>query len=144
VAAHLRDTGVVDHALRTAGLSVTAPRRLVYQALLGRERPASAAEIFDVLRAAGCRLGLGSVYRVLRALADARVVHVFPGEQHRFRLCAAAPHAHLVCEACGRVIEHPLDAVGRWLAATAEPDFTPNPHHTDVYGVCGRCRCASG
>jgi Fur family transcriptional regulator, ferric uptake regulator len=143
VAAHLHESDTTGHALRAAGLSVTAPRRVVYQTLAGRERPASAAEVHDLLRAAGSRVGLTTVHRVLRDLADAGLLHGFPGEEQRYRVCAQSPHAHLVCEACGRVIERPADAVRRWLApAAAEADFAPNPQRTDVYGVCGRCRAA--
>jgi Fur family ferric uptake transcriptional regulator len=127
-------------ALRAAGLAVTAPRRAVYQALAGRERPVSAADIYDLLRTSGARLGLTSVYRVLHSFASTGVVHVFPGEEQRFRICDPTPHAHLVCEACGRVIERPADTVRHWLAPAArEADFVPNVERSDVYGRCGRC-----
>jgi Fur family ferric uptake transcriptional regulator len=127
-------------ALRAAGLAVTAPRLAVHRVLVGRERPVSAAEVYDLLRAHGSRLGLTSVYRVLQSLTAAGIVHVFAGQEQRFRVCDPMPHAHLVCEVCGRVIERPADAVGRWLAlATREADFVPNARRSDVYGRCGRC-----
>ena len=127
-------------ALRAAGLMVTAPRHAVYQILAGRERPASAAEVFDLLRAQGSRLGLTSVHRVLHSFAAAGIAHVFPGAHQRFRLCAGAPHAHLVCEGCGRVIEQPAEAVRGWLAAAQrDADFVPRAEHCDLYGWCGRC-----
>ena len=128
-------------ALRAAGLAVTAPRRAVYQVLAGRDRPASAADVFDLLRAQGSRLGLPSVYRVLQSFATAGIAHVFPGDEQRFRVCDRSPHAHLVCEECGRVIEYPADTVRRWLApARRAADFLVNVEHSDVYGRCGRCR----
>ncbi len=132
------DPGV--QALRAAGLAVTAPRLAVYRALIGRERPVSAADIYDLLRTGGLRLGLTSVYRVLQSLTVTGIVHVFPGDEQRFRTCDPTPHAHLVCEVCGRVIERPADAVRRWLTlATREADFVPNVQRSDVYGRCGRC-----
>jgi Fur family transcriptional regulator, ferric uptake regulator len=128
-------------ALRAAGLAVTAPRRAVYQVLAGRERPVSAAEIYDLLRASGSRLGLTSVYRVLHSFSASGLVHVFAGQEQRFRICDRAPHAHLVCEACGRVIERPAEAVRQWLAPAArEADFVPNAERSDIHGVCRRCR----
>ncbi len=132
-----------DRVLRAAGLAVTAPRREVYQALLGHDRPLSAGELFDVLRRQGSRLGLPSVYRVLHSFASAGVVHVFAGDEQHFRMCAAGSHAHLVCEECGRVIERPTDTVRGWLAAAREDaDFVANVERSDLYGVCGRCRPA--
>jgi Fur family ferric uptake transcriptional regulator len=126
--------------LRAAGLAVTAPRRAVYGVLVGRDRPVGAGEVFDRLRASGSRLGLASVYRVLRSFADAGIVHVFAGEEQRYRICAPDPHAHLVCEECGRVIERPADTVRGWLAAAREDaGFVANVERSDVYGLCGRC-----
>jgi Fur family ferric uptake transcriptional regulator len=135
------DDDVTVRALRAAGLAVTGPRRAVYQLLAGRERPASAADIHDLLRTSGSRLGLTSVYRVLRAFTASGIVHVFAGDEQRFRICDRSPHAHLVCEECGRVIERPADTVRQWLAPAArDADFVPNVERSDVYGRCGQCR----
>jgi Fur family ferric uptake transcriptional regulator len=132
---------VAARVLRGAGLTVTAPRRAVYRVLAGQDRPLSAAEVFDLLRAGGSGLGLPSVYRVLHSFATARVVHVFAGEEQRFRLCTPGPHAHLVCQECGRVIERPTETVRGWLApARQDADFVADVERTDLYGVCGRCR----
>jgi Fur family ferric uptake transcriptional regulator len=135
------DDDPAAQTLRAAGLAVTAARRQVYEVLSGRDRPLSAGEVFDVLRARGSGLGLPSVYRVLRSFATARVVHVFAGEEQRFRVCTPGPHVHLVCRGCGRVIEGPADAVRECLTpAWAGADFVPDVEHSDLYGLCGWCR----
>lgn len=127
-------------ALRAAGLAVTAPRRAVYQVLAGRERPLSAGDVFDVLRAGGSKQGLTSVYRVLHAFVASGLVHVFAGDEQRYRICRRTPHAHLICEHCGRVAERPAEVARRWLAPVAhEADFVPNVERSDLYGRCGRC-----
>ena len=131
----------VGGRLRAAGLAVTAPRRAVLELLAGREQPLSAADIFDLLRASGSRLGLTSVYRVLHSFAVGEIVHVFYGGEQRFRVCDPRPHAHLVCEQCGRVIERPADAVRHGLmSAAGDVDFVPNAERSDIYGRCGRCQ----
>jgi Fur family ferric uptake transcriptional regulator len=136
-----RDGDLAARVLRGAGLAVTGPRRTVYLALVGQDRPLSAGEVFDLLRARGCGLGLPSVYRVLHSFATARVVHVFAGEEQRFRVCNPGAHAHLVCQECGRVIERPADTVRGWLApARQDADFVADVERSDLYGVCGRCR----
>ncbi|GAA5179401.1 Fur family transcriptional regulator [Rugosimonospora acidiphila] len=135
------DGDATARVLRAAGLTITVPRRAVFQLLVGRERPVSAGEVFDLLRAGGSRLGITSVYRVLHSFAGAGIVHVFAGEEQRYRICDPWPHAHLVCERCGRVIERPVDTVRQWLAAARQDaDFVANVERSDVYGVCGRCR----
>jgi Fe2+ or Zn2+ uptake regulation protein len=135
------ESDATAQVLRAAGLTITAPRRAVYRLLLGRERPVSAGEVFDLLRAGGSRLGITSVYRVLHSFAGAGLVHVFAGEEQQYRICEPGPHAHLVCEGCGRVIERPVDTVRQWLAAAREDaDFVANVERSEVYGLCGRCR----
>jgi Fur family ferric uptake transcriptional regulator len=135
------DDDPTARALRRAGLAVTGPRRAVYLALVGQDRPLSAGEVFDLLRAGGSRLGLPSVYRVLHSFAMVGVVHVFAGEEQRFRVCTPGSHAHLVCQECGRVIERPADTVRGWLAAARQDaDFVADVERSDLYGVCGRCR----
>jgi Fe2+ or Zn2+ uptake regulation protein len=70
---------------------------------------------------------------------------VFAGDEQRYRICRRTPHAHLVCEECGRVLERPAEVVRRWLAPLArEADFLPNVERTDLYGRCGRCRRDAG
>ncbi|GIH20207.1 Fur family transcriptional regulator [Rugosimonospora africana] len=141
--AHADGDGIAQ-VLRAAGLTITAPRRAVYRLLFGRERPVGAGEVFDLLRADGSRLGITSVYRVLHSFAGAGLVHVFAGEEQRYRICDPVPHAHLVCEECGRVIERPADTVRQWLsAARHDADFVANVERSDVYGLCGRCRPGS-
>lgn len=138
------DGDAIATALRAAGLTITAPRKAVYRMLLGRERPLGAGEVFDLLRAEGSRLGITSVYRVLHSFVGAGLVHVFAGEEQRYRICDPQPHAHLVCEQCGRVIERPVDTVRQWLAAARQDaDFVANVEHSDVYGLCGLCRPGS-
>lgn len=139
------DGDVVARTLRAAGLAVTRPRRAVHRVLVGRERPLGAGEVFDLLRANGARLSLTSVYRVLHSFAAAGIVHVFAGEQQRFRICDAAPHTHLICEVCGRVIEQPAEVAAAWLAPARQAvDFVANAEHSDLYGRCGRCPRPSG
>jgi Fur family ferric uptake transcriptional regulator len=138
------DDDPATRALRAAGLAVTAPRLAVYRVLAGRDRPAGAGEVYDLLRDRGSRLSLSSVYRALRLFVAGGIAHVFPvdrlTDEHRFRICDPGPHGHLVCEVCGRVIERPVDATGQWLTAAAMGiDFVPNVGRSVVYGRCGRC-----
>jgi Fur family ferric uptake transcriptional regulator len=127
--------------LRAAGLTATVQRQLVLGALEGRERPVTTLELHEQLRGQGRQVGLTTVYRTLHALAEAGLVHVFHRDgELAYRHCRDGPHHHLVCEACGLVVERPTQTVARWLQQVrAEEDFVPNPQHSDLYGVCGAC-----
>jgi Fe2+ or Zn2+ uptake regulation protein len=128
--------------LRAAGLAPTAQRRAVLDALEGREHPATAQDIHALLRANNHRVSVTTVYRALAALAEAGLVHVFALDGERaYRHCATTPHQHLLCESCGLVQEYPSEPAHQLLAAAlADRDFTPDPQHTDVHGLCGACR----
>lgn len=124
--------------LRAAGLAPTRPRQRVLEALNGRAMAVSAADVHGALSAAGVRIGLTTVYRILHVLAENGLVHALPGDEQRFRMCADGPHTHLVCTSCGSVREEPTDAARRWLHPRG--DFVVDIEHTPVYGVCGPCR----
>jgi Fe2+ or Zn2+ uptake regulation protein len=126
--------------LRAAGLTVTAPRKTVLRGLAGRAGSDSAAQVYDLLRDDGSTLGLTSVHRILHAFASVGLVHVFAGREQQFRLCGPDPHAHLVCVACGRVTEVPLELARGWLEpARHTVGFVVDAQRCDLYGWCGGC-----
>jgi Fur family ferric uptake transcriptional regulator len=127
--------------LRAAGLAPTLGRRTVLTALEGRQRPASAIEVHDQLRRDGHPVGLTTVYRTLHALAEVGLVHVFHrNSEHTYRHCRYGPHHHLICQACGLVIERPAqDFAALMEQISADADFLPNPQQADLLGVCGTC-----
>jgi Fe2+ or Zn2+ uptake regulation protein len=133
----------VSERLHTAGLSPTFARRRILDLLDGTPAALSATEVHGALRVAGDRIAFATVYRVLRALADAGLVHVFVGEEVRYHACASWQHAHLVCERCRLVIEEPTDTVRDRLISTrardSDIDFEINLEHSLIYGVCGPC-----
>lgn len=72
IAARTRATRTPDVAarLRAVGLSATAPRRQVLEALSGHAAPISAGKVYAIMQVADVRIGLTSVYRILHLLAD--------------------------------------------------------------------------
>ncbi|MEJ3742505.1 Fur family transcriptional regulator [Actinomycetes bacterium KLBMP 9797] len=128
--------------LRGAGLSATATRRAVLDALVGREWPVSALELHADIRSRGMRVGLTTVYRTLHALAQTGLLHVFDRAGERtYRHCADGAHQHLVCRECGVVRECPAEVIADWLAhLRSTSDFVPDPVLINVPGLCGQCR----
>lgn len=104
----------------------------------------SAQDLHEVLRRNGERVGLATVYRSLRAMAEAGDIDVLvtgDGET-LYRRCGqgAGHHHHLVCRDCGLTIEVKAPAVERWAATTAaEHGFTDVQHTLDIFGICPPC-----
>jgi Fur family ferric uptake transcriptional regulator len=127
--------------LRSVGLLVTQPRLVVYRAIAAGERPLGAVEVYDLVRARHPRIGLTTIYRVLRDFAGAGLLHAFGRHEQRYLMCGAAPHVHLVCERCGRVIIRSVDDARRWWQrADIDVDFDVDVERSDVHGTCADCR----
>ncbi|PZS07309.1 MAG: hypothetical protein DLM64_15075 [Solirubrobacterales bacterium] len=124
-------------ALRSRGLRLTTPRRLVLEALFAAAGPLSAEHIADDLR-----LDLTSVYRNLEALEQhglARHVHLGHGPG-LYALVGRGEHEFLSCERCGAVrtlAPEQLDPIRDRVRELFgyEARFT----HFAIVGVCATC-----
>ncbi|HWB66278.1 MAG TPA: Fur family transcriptional regulator [Mycobacteriales bacterium] len=109
----------------------------------------TAQALHDQLRHAGESVGLTTVYRHLRRLADdGRVDVVIRADgEASYRLCGpgqsadSAHHHHLVCQECGRSVEVESPEVEAWAARVgADAGFRDITHTVEVFGICGRHR----
>ena len=129
--------------LTEAGLRPTPQRVGVLAELMGEQDDVTAQELHDRLRGRGERLGLATVYRTLKALADEGVIDALshhPGELC-YRWCGEEHHHHLVCSSCHRVVELRDCGLDPWLErVSAEHDFVATAHRLEVAGVCADCR----
>ena len=129
---------------RVAGLRPTPQRTAVITALDGKERPVTAQDLHEEIRDAS-GIGLATVYRTLRALAEAGTAETFSAEggEIAYKLCEVAHHHHLICEVCGDVTTIPSCEVEAWASAVGRRrGFQVTSHRADVYGVCAVCRRA--
>ncbi|MEM7079998.1 MAG: ferric iron uptake transcriptional regulator [Pseudomonadota bacterium] len=94
--------------LKDAGLKVTLPRLAVLKILADSEqRHMSVEEVYQALLAAGERVGLATVYRVLTQLGDAGIVeqHDFNDGHAVFELAGEEHHDHMIDLDTGQIIE---------------------------------------
>jgi Fur family transcriptional regulator, ferric uptake regulator len=120
------------------------PQRVDVLAELMAERDdATAQDLHKRLRSRGRRLGLATVYRTLKSLAEGGAIDALshtPGEVC-YRWCGPEHHHHLVCSSCHRVVELGDCALDPWLErASAAHGFVATAHRLDVAGVCADCR----
>jgi Fur family ferric uptake transcriptional regulator len=129
--------------LQRSGLRATRQRLLVLDALAREPSDATAQQIHERLRGAGSPIGLATVYRTLKSLADADAIDAL--SHHRgetcFRLCGEGHHHHLLCAECHRVVELAGCDLGAWLdEAAAAHGFVASDHRLEITGVCADCR----
>jgi Fur family ferric uptake transcriptional regulator len=103
----------------------------------------SAADLHVVLRGAGHRTGLSTVYRHLHELAVTGRVDCVRGEsgERLFRLRHRNEHAHyLFCRRCGVGSEVGDDALERHLSQLGEgTGYSDVRHDLSLSGICSRC-----
>jgi Fur family ferric uptake transcriptional regulator len=125
------------------GYRVTAPRRAVIDAVLGRARPFTAEQVVAHLKRTDPELGRATVYRTLEILASVDVLTRFlQADGHPAYIVGVPGHRHhLVCSDCGAVVAFtrcPVDDLVRDL--TRDTDFAIHGHLLEVFGVCPDCR----
>jgi len=128
--------------LRADGGRITPARRAVAEILVGGEEHLSAEDIAGRIQGALPDVSVSTVYRCLEALEKLGVVeHVHLGHgPSRYHL-ADRHHVHLLCRACGQLIELPPDALdGLGERLDADHGFALEPRHFALLGTCANCR----
>jgi Fur family ferric uptake transcriptional regulator len=132
-------------ALRERDLRVSAPRRLVLEALYGAEGPLSAERIAKGLEGRLPRSDLASVYRNLETLEEVGLIrHVHLGHGPGLYALAAPEHEYLVCESCHAVrsvAREELDAVR--VQVREQFGYEARFTHFPLIGLCPSCLAES-
>jgi len=125
-------------SLRSKG-RVTAARRALLAALAASDQHRTAEDLADEVRGSFPAVHRATIYRSLDALTDMGLIeHVHLGHGPAVYHLAEGTHHHLVCEACGTVIEAPaalFDELSQVLKAAYGFDVTSRH-----FAMMGRCR----
>jgi Fur family peroxide stress response transcriptional regulator len=126
---------------RRRGLALTIQRRAVFEALQERRDHPTADQVYDDVSERVPGLSRTTVYRVLETLVDAgfaRKVH-HAGGVARFDPTTHRHH-HLVCEACGRLVDVDDAAVPALRLPEARgTGFRIKDYSVSFLGLCGAC-----
>ncbi|HET7824204.1 MAG TPA: transcriptional repressor [Anaeromyxobacter sp.] len=136
---------VRDHVARN-GLRRSATRDLVVETFLASADHASVEELTARVRARDPAVGQATVYRTLRLLQECGVAAArrFGDGATRFEPVLARPHHdHLICTACGDILEFENPEIeALQLEVARRHGFTTEAHRMELYGRCARCRRA--
>lgn len=129
--------------LRQKGYRITPQREMIVQALAHSSNHMTAEEIFAEVQTRTQAVNLATVYRTLDMLVDQGLAtRVDLGEgQIFYAVVGHGPHIHLVCRACGYII----DADPQLLSSIEEQfqvehNFQPDLNHISIFGLCSHCR----
>jgi Fur family ferric uptake transcriptional regulator len=123
---------------------LTAQQRALLDLLRRSDRFRGAQQLhLDLRQRHGVRIGLVTVYRILRAFVDMKIAETQRAEDGEmlYRLLTTPEHRHyLLCRQCGRAIAFTASEIEHLTTQLAEQHrYTDVAHQIDFYGTCPRC-----
>jgi Fur family ferric uptake transcriptional regulator len=120
----------------------TQQRQAIQRAVEAADRPLDAQEVLSLARRWLPGLGLATVYRTLKAGAEAGWLTPveLPGGATRYEPAGKGHHHHFECRSCHRV----FDIAGcpgepGQLQQLTPAGFTLEAHEVVLYGLCDQC-----
>lgn len=103
-------TPLIDR-LRDRGWRLTAQRRVIAETMTGEHVHLAADEVLELARASLPEVSLATVYNTLNELVEMGELLEFSHSDGRKRYDpnVVEPHHHLVCTACGRMLDVAAD-----------------------------------
>jgi len=130
-----------EQECRRRGLAMTIQRRTVFEELAGRRDHPTADQVYEAVQHRLPTLSRTTVYRVLETLVEtgfARKVH-HPDAVVRFDPTTGRHH-HLVCEACGRLVDLDDAVVPKVrIPAANGTGFRIRDYSVSFNGLCSSC-----
>ncbi len=130
--------------LERRGLKHSRQRELVAEVFFAAGGHVAVDPLVQRVRAADPRVSVATVYRTMKLLAECglAVPRQFDGGQTRYEPAGLrAHHDHLICTACGEIVEFANERIEALQARVARSHgFEVETHKLELYGRCARCR----
>lgn len=138
---------VLKERLKEKGFKLTPQRRAILDIIFENQgKHLNTEEIYGLVKDKCPEIGLATVYRTLQLLEDMELVsrlNLDDGcSRYEFNSHDADhQHHHLICEACGNVIEVEIDLLEQ-LESEIEKvyHFKIKDHKVKFIGICSDCR----
>jgi Fe2+ or Zn2+ uptake regulation protein len=137
--------GQILQRLRAEGSRITVARRALVEALVTAADHVTADDLAARVQAAHPAVHRSTIYRTLEALEHAGIVeHVHLGHGRAVYHLTDDRHLHLVCDACGAVVEVPEATISDLVNRIRDHhDFTIDSRHFALPGLCSACSAGS-
>jgi len=135
--------GLFRSLFKEKKLSLSHPRLLIFQELSNASSPLSPLEIYQNLLKKKKKVGLTSIYRSLELFESLGFVFkIVNGSNVKYKLCELENHHHhIVCKACGNVVELNFCDISDWSKKVTESTgYEVVDHQLNFYGFCKSCK----
>jgi Fur family ferric uptake transcriptional regulator len=134
--------------LERKGLKTTQQREAIVDAFLRSSGHVALEDLLSSARRKHPRVGLATVYRTVKLLEEAGIAaarHFGPGQTLYEVAEGRAHHDHLICDACGFIIEFESDEIEQLQdSAARRMGFNVLRHRHELFGLCERARGIAG
>ncbi|MFA5042904.1 MAG: transcriptional repressor [Kiritimatiellia bacterium] len=138
------ETVILEQYLSAKMLKHSRQRKAILDVFLAIDRHLTAEEIYRLARRRCATVGVATVYRTMKMLAEAglcRELKFDDGATRYEHLHGHRHHDHLVCTKCGRLVEVVDPAIERLQLRLAQRHgFKTERHRMEIYGLCRDCR----
>lgn len=137
---HAPSAAELARRCRSAGLKATPQRLAIFAALLASREHPSPEQLYSQVSRSLPSISLATIYKTLDSLERVGLVSqvAVPSEVRRYD-ANLAPHQHLVCEACSRIIDISVPAWQGFSLPEELAGFVPRQLKVQVLGLCERC-----
>jgi Fur family ferric uptake transcriptional regulator len=135
--------GLFKSILRDRKVRRSHPRIQIYQELSDARTPLSPQELYRSLLKKEKKVGLTSIYRSLDLFESMGMVFkIDNGSSVKYKLCELEDHHHhIVCKACGNVVELNFCDISDWSRKVSElTGYQVIDHQLNFYGLCEACK----
>ena len=130
--------------LQEQGLKLTSEREALVREIFSIHYHFEADELLFKMKQKNTKISRATVYRTLELLVKSglvRRVHLGEDHYHYEHVSGNSHHDHLICTACGAVIEfHDEELEQRQREICERKKFTPTFHNLQILGLCDACR----
>lgn len=138
------EAAILEQYISSKTLKHSRQRKAILDVFLSIDRHLTAEELYRLARRRCATVGVATVYRTMKMLAEAglcRELKFDDGTTRYEHLYGHRHHDHLICTKCGRFVEVVDPAIERLQMRLAERHgFRPERHRMEIYGTCRRCR----
>ncbi len=129
--------------LNQARLRATPTRLAVIGLFETTTKPLDIHAIFDALKEKNVKADFATVYRIINAFTEKRLIKKISFHEGKFRyeLARKPEHHHLICTSCGRIEDFPECIIeGLETSVSKKSGFTIDSHTLEFFGICRHCR----
>lgn len=131
--------------VKQKGLKYTEQREIVLRVLMSVEEHLTAEDVYNHIKSAykDSNIGIATVYRALSFLEDVKLITsiAFGTEGKKYEANLKAHHDHLICTACGKIIEFLDEEIEKRQDNIAKVNnFKITSHSMQLYGMCQECQ----